>query len=110
MKSIIKTIIILSILAITLNSCDKKGDIVYGDIGEITVNITGDQSVVPMTLLFTASAENAEFFVWDFGYKKDLNDADQEELLQPMGNTGDEVELTFLHGGTYTVMIPNRKR
>ncbi len=105
MKSIIKTIIILSILAITLNSCDKKGDIVYGDIGEITVNITGDQSVVPMTLLFTASAENAEFFVWDFGYKKDLNDADQEELLQPMGNTGDEVELTFLHGGTYTVKV-----
>ena len=106
MNSIIKTICAIVILSLGLVSCDKEdNEIVYGDLGEVTVEVEGDLSVVPATLLFTASAENAEFFVWDFGYDKDLNESDDDYTTLPMGNIGEEVELTFQHGGAYTVKV-----
>ncbi len=106
MNSIIKVITCIALIAFTLSSCDKnEEEIVYGDLGEITVTVEGDQSVVPAILTFTAEAENAVFYIWDFDYKKDLNEADDDDTMLPMGNIGDEVELTFQHGGTYTVKV-----
>jgi len=106
MNSIIKIFSVLTLLAVTLGACKKEEpDIVYGDLGEITVSVDGDLSVVPATLTFTAEAENAEFYIWDYGYSKDLNEADDDESKIPMGNEGEEVELTFQHGGEYGVKV-----
>ncbi len=106
MNSIIKIITCITIFAFTMISCDKEEEeIVYGELGDITVTVEGDLSVVPATLVFTAEAENAEFFIWQFGYSKDLNEADDDDSMLPMGNIGEEVELTFEHGGAYTVKV-----
>ena len=106
MNSIIKVITCIALIAFTLSSCDKnEEEIVYGDLGEITVTVEGDQSVVPAILTFTAEAENAVFYIWDFGYKKDLNEADDDDTKLSMGNIGEEVELTMQDGGAYTVKV-----
>ncbi len=106
MNSTIKIFTFLTLLAVTLGACKKEEpEIVYGDLGEMTVSVDGDQSVVPAILTFTASAENAEFYIWDFGYSKDLNESDDDDTELPMGNIGEEVELSFQHGGSYTVKV-----
>lgn len=104
MKIYIK-IILLILTVVSISSCKKEEAEVYGDVGEITVNTVGAMDVVPATVTFTAQAENAVFYIWNFGYSQDLNDSDNEVKLLPMGAMGDEVEFEFSEPGTYTVTV-----
>lgn len=104
MKYIRKTAILLA-LVMMVASCKKEEVTEYGDVGEITITTVGAMEVIPATVTFTAEAENAGYFIWDFGYSKDTDPGDGDDNPLPMGGIGDEIEFTFEHRGTYTIRV-----
>ncbi len=105
MKSIIKIVLSIAIFSILITSCDEDEVKKFDPVGEIAIQMEGDLKVVPATVSFTVEAPNAAYYIWDFSYKKDLDAGDSDNTKLPMGAEGNEVELTFEHGGTYNVKV-----
>lgn len=101
MKTLYKAISFLFILLIII-SCDDEESKNFGEIGIITISTQGNLQSAPTTVIFTATAENAEFFIWNFDYEKTVNGG---ETTLPMGAEGEEVEVTIEEKGVYTVKV-----
>lgn len=102
MRKIYNMSILLLALAVMWVGCDDEEGSGLLPVGEVTLVVDGNNQIAPATVSFSASAENANTYIWDFGYSKDV-DGDGEELS--MGAQGQDVTMTFETPGTYTVML-----
>lgn len=100
MKTLFKSIILLLVLFLGV-ACEDEETNEFGAIGDIEIIVDGNLKSAPTTISFSAAAENAAFFIWDFDYSKKVYNEDK----LAMGAEGNEVELTIEEKGVYIAKV-----